>query len=584
MANKQLTEGGSLLAVEVGSINTSASLLDTVAGQYRFLASGASPSTVAAPMLDASEGVRSAFDHLSSITKRSFLGEDEGLIIPASNGLGVDRFVATFSAGVPLRIAAAGLLEDVSLESIRRLVSSVNGEIVESISLSDERRTEAQIDSFLRVRPDVVVIAGGTNQGASRSVLKLINTLGMAINMLPASLRPEILYAGNEALAENAVSFLGELTSMTTVPNIRPSLEVENLGPAEERLAEIFRRIHGEKILGIQELDLWSKGSLLPTSAAFGRIIRFLSRVYGQDKGVLGIDVGASSTTVASSFSGNLSLNSFPHLGIGEGLTGLLQTSKLEDINRWVPFEVSDSYLANYLYNKTIYPSSLPATPQDLAIEQAFAREVMRTAINKAKEHFPSDSSGPFRAGLPWFEPIMVRGSVIVNAPSLTQSLLMILDGLEPTGITRIILDKNRLAPAMGAAAGVNSLLAVQVLESSAFFNLGTLISPVGKARSGTPILRLTIKYDSGQENSVDIKFGTIRAIPLPAGRTAQLRLQPLHRFDVGMGGAGKSGSIRVVGGYFGIVIDARGRPIRLSASPERRREGLIRWHRSLSK
>ena len=159
---------------------------------------------------------------------------------------------------------------------------------------------------------------------------------------------------------------------------------------------------------------------------------------------------------------------------------------------------------------------------------------------------------------------------------------MMILDGVQPTGISRVILDKNSLAPALGALAGINSMLSVQVLESSAFINLGTVISPVGKARGGDPILRITIQYASGQENTIEIKYGALRSIPLPAGQSAQLHLQPLHRFDVGMGGPGKSGRLRVVGGYFGIVIDARGRPIELSASLERRRESIVDWYRSL--
>lgn len=574
----------SLLGIEVGSINTRAALLDTVEGRYRFLASGVASSTVTAPMLDAGEGVRNALDRLSSISGRQFIGEEEGLILPSvSESVGVDRLVATLSAGEPLRVVAAGLLEDVSIKSVRRLVSTVNAKIVDTLSLVDTRSTEAQIDSILRLRPEVIVIAGGTDSGATRSLLKLINTLGLAINMLPANTRPEILFAGNKNVADSVTTFLGELTSLSVVSNIRPNLEFENLGPAEIRLIEIYRKIHGKKILGIEELETWSNRNLLPTSTGFGRVIQFLNRVYEQNKGVLGVDIGSSLTTVASSFGGELNLRTFPDLGIGSGLVGLLQKTKIEEIVRWIPFAVSDDEVVNYLYNKSIYPSTLPATPEDLAIEHALAREVIRNALNQAKSDFPMGAPGPIRGGLlPWFEPILVGGSVITNAPSRAQSLLMILDSIEPTGISRIILDNNNLAPSLGAAAGVNSMLAVQVLESSAFFNLGTVISPIGKARSGVPILRLTIQYSTGNESTVEIQNGALQSIPLPAGQSAQLHLQPLHRFDVGMGGSGKSGRVRVVGGYFGIVIDARGRPIEVPASPEKRRETLIRWQRSL--
>ena len=584
MAKVSSNEIDTVLAVEVGSVNTRAALFDLVEGKYRFIASGVAPSTAAAPMLDAGEGVRIALDRLNSISGRQFMGEEEQLIIPSSQeGTGVDTFVATLSAGAPLRVVAAGLLDDVSLESVHRLVSTINADIVDTLSLNDTRRPESQIDSILRLRPDIIVIAGGTNNGASRSVLKMINTLNLALSLLPDNFRPEILYAGNNNLAGNVTSLLGELAPVSIVPNIRPDLEVENLTPAETKLIQIYRKIYGQKILGVEELENWANGYLLPASSGFGRVVRFLSRVYDQSKGVLGVDVGASSTTIASAFAGKLNLSAYPGLGVGSGLTGLLQNTTLDEIVRWIPYDVSTAQVANYLYTKSIYASSLPATAEDLAIEQALAREVIRTALNQAKASFPQDSPGPSRGGLlPWFEPIIVRGSVITNAPSLSQSLMMILDGVQPTGISRVILDKNSLAPALGALAGINSILSVQVLESSAFINLGTVISPVGKARGGVPILRITIQYASGQENTIDIKYGSLRSIPLPAGQSAQLHLQPLHRFDVGMGGPGKSGRLRVVGGYFGIVIDARGRPIELSASLERRRESIVHWYRSL--
>jgi hypothetical protein len=35
---------------------------------------------------------------------------------------------------------------------------------------------------------------------------------------------------------------------------------------------------------------------------------------------------------------------------------------------------------------------------------------------------------------------------------------------------------------------------------------------------------------------------------------------------------------VKVVGGVFGIVIDARGRPLRLPVEPSRRRDILNKW------
>lgn len=43
----------------------------------------------------------------------------------------------------------------------------------------------------------------------------------------------------------------------------------------------------------------------------------------------------------------------------------------------------------------------------------------------------------------------------------------------------------------------------------------------------------------------MDIRQGDLEVIPLPAGQRASLQLQPFHRYDVGMGGAGRGGNTR---------------------------------------
>jgi len=165
----------SLLVVDVGAVTTRAMLFDVVDGRYRYLATGTAPTTAGAPFLNVSEGVRSAIDQLQSVTGRSLIGPDEQLITPASpDGTGVDTFAATISAGSPLKIVAVGLLEDVSLESARRLAMTTYGKVMQTISLNDRRKPETRIDSILRLRPDLIVAAGGTENGASQSILKLL--------------------------------------------------------------------------------------------------------------------------------------------------------------------------------------------------------------------------------------------------------------------------------------------------------------------------------------------------------------------------------------------------------------------------
>ena len=581
--NSSLLEADSLLAVDVGEISTRAMLFDVVNGQYRFLAVGNAQTTAAAPNFDIGEGVRLAIDRLQEVTGRDLIGADDRIIMPGqADGSGVDTIAATVSTGPPIRVVAVGLLDDVSLESAQNLAATTYGRVVAKLSLNDGRKPETRVDTIIRARPDVIIVAGGTDGGASQSVLSLVESVGQACLVIPEGERPDVLFAGNQSLIENVRSSLDPMTSLTIAPNIRPTLDVEQLEPARLDMGKVFRSVRARQIPGIHELDVWASGRLGPTASAFGRVIHFLSKVYDPSKGVLGVDVGASATTVAAAFADNLLLGVFPQFGLGKNLPGLLKYRKLASIKRWLCIDISDDYIRDYIYNKSLYPASLPVTEDDLAIEQALVREVIRTAVAQIARQYPKDIGRTRTDLLPWFEPIVATGSALVNAPSMAQCLLLLLDALQPTGVTTIVLDQNRLTAPLGAAADFNPVLVVQVLESSTFASLGTVISPVANVRPGVPVLRLRMTYDSGEETDLEVKQGTMKRLPLPQGQSARIRLQPLHRADIGMGGLGRGGAVRVVGGAFGVVVDGRGRPLRLPEDLGRRQELMRKWLRIL--
>ncbi|MFN3492632.1 MAG: glutamate mutase L, partial [Anaerolineales bacterium] len=153
-----------------GAANTRAVLFDVIEGEYRFIASGIAPSTAEAPIKDVAEGARNAVANLQKIVGKTLLDASRAIITPTqANGSGVDALVITLSAGPTVKTVVVGLLKDVSLDSARRLTETTYTRIMDSMSLSDQRKPDQQIDSLMRVRPELVVIAGGTDGGASRS-------------------------------------------------------------------------------------------------------------------------------------------------------------------------------------------------------------------------------------------------------------------------------------------------------------------------------------------------------------------------------------------------------------------------------
>lgn len=574
-----LLQDSSLLAVNVGPSSTRAVLFDVVEGQYRFIASGQAPSTAEAPFKDITLGVNQAITQLQTITGKQLLDEEDQLITPMqADGSGVDAVAATLSAGPALRAVVVGLLSEVSLESARRLAETTYLHVIDAFGLNDTRKPDARIDALLRARPDIIILTGGTDGGASRSIQKILESVGLACYLMPEEKRPPVLFAGNQSLTDSVRESLQKLTpSLHFSPNIRPSLDTEDLSPASRELAQIFADIRKRQMPGVDELAAWTGGRLLPTAYAQGRIIRFLSQMDGASRGILGVDIGATAAMVAAGFNGKLTLGVYPQFGLGENLPGLLNHTRPEDVLRWLHLDIAPSIVRDYLYQCSVYPGTIPATKEDHAIAYAIARQVLHLAMQKAKRNFPPEAHSLRKDLLPIFEPILAGGGALSDAPTPGQSLLLLLDALQPVGITSIILDQNSLLPLLGAAAESNHLLPVQVLDSGAFMSLGTVVSVISTAATNSPVLRARLTYQDGSETQTEVKFGGLEIMPLSIGQSARLDLKPLQRSDIG-NGPGRNVSVQVAGGVMGVVIDARGRPLALPEDPVRRRELFKRW------
>lgn len=575
-----LPEAEIFLAVDVGSTNTRASLFDVIDGRYRLVATSEAQSTAGPPLFDLSEGVRLAMDRVQAITGRRLMDESDSLIFPTTGfGAGIDLFVASVSAGHRVRTVLAGLMPGVSMASARRLAESTYIDVVGEITLVDERRIEDLIGVVVSTRPDLILVVGGTDNGASKPIFQLIDILKLGISLIPEGSRPRIVFAGNRSLGALVTDQLADRTSITLMPNVRPMLSIEDLAPARLQLAETLFEIRSTRITGYQELKQWTGGSLLPTGEAYGRLIRYLSRIYDPDKGVLGVDLGSSHTTIAAAFEGDLNLSVNCDLGAGSSILGLLDQGSMPKILRWLPKAITGSEVRDYIYNKSVHPGSVPTTMDELYIEYAIARQLIRYALFHARKSWPEGKNSRSSLLLPSVEPIIAAGATLARAPKPGYTALMLLDALQPTGVSTLVLDPYSLAPALGATAGPLPVATVQLLEAGVLVSLGTVVCPIGRGRAGRKVLSYQLELEeSGQQLSGDIESGQIKVIPLGPGQFGKLSLRPERGYDVGFGTLGRSGSLRVSGGTVGVIIDARGRPLILPDNRDQQVELNQRW------
>ncbi|MCE1253620.1 MAG: glutamate mutase L [Anaerolineae bacterium] len=569
-----LVDAESFLAIDLGSIYTRASLFDVVDGEYRYIATGVSRSTHEAPFNDIGECVHNAIANLQDISGRVILTKDARIVMPTNaEGIGIDRFVMTYSAGPELKMVIAGLLPDVSLGSALRLAQTIRGKVVDTIGINDRRKTELQVDSILKGSPDLIVLSGGTDNGASRSVLKLVETIMLVCKVLPQNKRPKVMYIGNAFLAGKIKEILKKWTNVATAPNIRPSIDFENLTGAMDILGNVLTYLNGQSIGGFEGTARLCTTPAAPTAHAFGKMIQFISRINDPVKGVLGVDIGSSATTLAVAQLENYALKVLP-CGMGSAASYLAHPGFVEQIALSVTQPVSQDVIRDYLWQKSLHPDMLPLTEETFAIERAALTLILRLAAREALAQTRRD----FLQG----EPILVTGSSINNMPCPEHSLLTLLDGLQPVGVTTLILDRNNILASLGVIARINSLLPVQILESNAFLNLGTVISPISRARPGTHILKVTLEDESNNKTRIDIHQGTLAALPLKMGESARISIEALGNVVLDPTHQRRTLNLKAVGGYCGFIIDARGRPFTLPKEPGRRQELYHKWFVSL--
>jgi hypothetical protein len=397
--------------------------------------------------------------------------------------------------------------------------------------------------------------------------------------MIETKRQPLLLYAGNTALRQRIAKMLGKVIPVEVVDNVQPTADTEHLGPAQDTLEQIYIDKRFKNTPGADTLSRWSKLSLQPTAAAFGRVIEYLWHREGNlNRGALGVDVGAASTTVAAVFDGRLYLSVLGQQGSAYGGRALIEEQGIERLMRWIPDEMEEEEILTLLLNREIRPWTMPQEQRELWVEQAVVREMLQSALVIAHPTWDAGKARRRPDMMPYMDPILISGGGIVHMPRPGQALLTVLDGLEPVGISTVFLDFNRAAPALGAVAGLKPLAATSALESGSLVPLGTVISPMGRARPGDPVLRMHIAYDDGGELDVEAHYGELEIWPLLPGQTATLNIRPNRRFDVGLGSPGKGGTVQAIGGRVGLVVDARGRPLELPSDPDERRRRLNGW------
>lgn len=580
-----------ILATDCGSTTTKAILMEKMDGEFRLCCRGEAPTTVEAPIEDVTRGVLNAIAELEELTGRRIL-DGERIIRPAQGQTGVDVYVSTSSAGGGLQVMVVGLVRRMTAESAQRAALGAGAIVMDVLALDDGRLPHERIAQMRELRPDMILISGGVDGGETRKVVQMTELVAAANPRARLGARYElpVIYAGNVDAREAVAQELGERTALTVTDNLRPALDQERLGPAREKIQDLFLEHVMAQAPGYDKLIPWTDADIMPTPAAVGSLIEHVANTRGIN--VVGVDIGGATTDVFSVFDGVFNRTVSANLGMSYSVSNVLAEAGMDDILRWVSVEVDTEALGTQVRNKMIRPTTVPQRLYGLRLEHALAREALRLAFEQHKflatglkgVQQQRDIGDAFLAGgrvetlvdMMALDLIIGSGGVLSHAPRRCQAAMMMIDAFAPEGITRLAVDSIFMMPHLGVLATIHPEAAQEVFERDCVVPLGTCIAPVGRGREGQPCVQVRL---DGQD--IAVARGELRLVPLAEGQEVEAHIEPARGFDVGAG-RGRPLTATIAGGVVGFIIDGRGRPLTLPEDPTERRAKVAEWERAM--
>lgn len=571
-------ETHTILAADCGSATTQVVLIEKQNNIYRLVAEAKALSSHGPPRNDITRGVTEAIEEIESLSGRRLLAKTGEALFSTIENEGVDVFVALVSAAQPLRVLLAGLTTDVGLSAARKAITSTYLSVVEEIALDDARLGgEAEkIAAIQRAQPDVILLVGGTDGGAEASALTLAQIIGSALENTPANARPRILYAGNTELRTEMAEIIGGLSDFKSLNNILPTVQQNALDDVQTELDRLYQQLKLSQLPGFDTLTKWAANQISTTSKSFAQSIHYLGQSYNIN--VLGVDIGSASAAIAARREGFKRSLTRADAGVGSSLPALLAQVETETLTRWLPFEISEEALRDFLHNKELFPQSVPTTYREILLELSAVREALRLMLTQAKSIWQANETR--RRKWSTWDLIVGSGQPLTQLPYPALSALALLDALEPAGIFSLALDASGLVGMLGGIASVEPLAAAQVAGYDALLNLGTVIAPLGIGRPGKTALKVKMTYRDKRELEMEIPFGAIEIIPLDANEKADLEVHATRNFGLHPDGGSFSRKMTAVveGGVLGVIVDTRGRPIVLPSKDNERRQQIQDW------
>ncbi|MES9994725.1 glutamate mutase L [Desulfovibrio aminophilus] len=282
-----------LLVFDVGSTYTKLSAFcfkaDALGGALRYVGRAQAATTVQ----DIEAGLAMA---------ENTLRESGVHILP-----GAKRYASSSAAG-GLRMVALGYMPRVTVKAAKEVAMNAGARVLEVLSCDDS--SAYRVEVLREIRPDIVLLTGGTDGGDSESLAensRVVTEAVRSVNRPGGSLQPwepVIILAGNregqgaasEVLQQAEIRFL-------RVPNILPTIHELRVQPAREAIhGQFIRQITKAPGLG-RLIELVEGGKVIPTPGAVLLGAELLAKGTHSGAGagnLMVVDLGGATTDIHS--------------------------------------------------------------------------------------------------------------------------------------------------------------------------------------------------------------------------------------------------------------------------------------------
>jgi uncharacterized protein (TIGR01319 family) len=534
---------------DVGSTTTKALLFLRRVGawqSYRY----ETPTTVEKPYEDVTVGVLAALRGLEGLTGRTLVRDDAPAV----------PYLTTSSAGGGLAMVVTGLVYNLTAGTAHRAALGAGAIVLEVISMDDGRTPYRKIEDLKRLRPDMVLVAGGFDGDAVSAPVFLAELLveaGLHPKLNPVARMP-VIYAGNVNATDHVRDVLGERFVFRAVPNVRPELDRENLEPARSAVHELFMEHVMSQAPGYERLKQWVAAPIVPTPAAFGSILKLLATATGHR--IMAVDIGGATTDVFTARAGDVFRTVSANLGLSYSILNVAELAGITPIRELYHPHLTDGEMWNLIGNKHIHPTRLARTPDEMLSEWASAAFAIREAV---RQHLKlrdgaKRQTGPVRQDLdellkgPRLPPrpatpfsytecdlLIGSGGILSHSPRAAATAVL-LDALSPAEDVELAVDSEFMFPHLGVLAEVNPKLAVELVQRLGIVKLGrsNRRPPAGyvppartdePAESGPAIVRSEIRMrrELAIPGEVFVKTGQAVTTDTPVARSVRQFLRP---------------------------------------------------------